>query len=498
MRRLGRLPALVLVLTVAAIAAVTALETHADASRQAQLRVGALNLAVTDLTSAPYNADPTAGGPGAPAAARAEIRADERVVASGLSRVSGVEASSSSLATADADLASIRPVVEQVYRIAARPQGIAAENGIARLQQTLSVRTARLLGVLKTIDRTDADRAHTARLEAAIGTALAMLALVGVFLLFYVRSRRAQSMAEELMRENERLLGASRVEASTDALTGLSNRRALTDDLPVAIAAAETTPELLLAMFDLNGFKQYNDTFGHGAGDALLVRLGSRLATTVAPVGSAYRMGGDEFCLMARCTPPAAEGILAGAAGALADHGDGWSIDCSSGAVWIPSEASTPGDALLTADQRMYANKAMRSSASRQLTDVLLQVLSEQDNDLDAHVSHVAELAGRVAAALGQPAHEVRRVSLAAKLHDVGKTAIPGADPQQAGPAERGRVGVRAPAHARRRAHRAGRAGARPHRAACPLGPRAHRRRRVPGRAARRRDPARRSHHRRL
>jgi two-component system cell cycle response regulator len=187
-------------------------------------------------------------------------------------------------------------------------------------------------------------------------------------------------------------------------------------------------------MFDLNGFKQYNDTFGHGAGDALLARLGKRLAVVVEPSGSAYRMGGDEFCVLARRTADAGEGLLVAAASALADAGEGWSIDCSYGATWIPSEANAPSDALRKADRRMYAHKTSRSSASRQLTDVLVQVLSEQDTSLDAHADHVAELASRVAEALGQPDHEVYRVGLAAQLHDIGETAIPGTVRNRPGP----------------------------------------------------------------
>ena len=53
-------------------------------------------------------------------------------------------------------------------------------------------------------------------------------------------------------------------------------------------------------MFDLDGFKAYNDAYGHPAGDALLVRLGA--AGSEAAVdgrGTAYRMGGDEFCVLA-------------------------------------------------------------------------------------------------------------------------------------------------------------------------------------------------------
>jgi two-component system cell cycle response regulator len=65
---------------------------------------------------------------------------------------------------------------------------------------------------------------------------------------------------------------------------------------------------------------------------------------------------------------------------------------------------------------------------------VLLAVLSEQDTWLDAHAGHVAELASRVAQALGQPEHEVYRVRLAAQLHDIGETAIPGTVRNKPGP----------------------------------------------------------------
>jgi diguanylate cyclase (GGDEF)-like protein len=416
--RAGKLPVLILILTVAAIVGVILLESNADANRRAQVRVGSLNQALTDLKAAPLRADPAAGGTSTPAAVRTEIQGDEGALSRGLVGTTRVGGSSPSVAAANSALASIDATVAEIYRIASRPGGANSRQRIRALELTLAAHTARLFTVLKRIARTEADRAQRGRLEAAILIAAAMLTLAGVLLIFYVRSVRAR-------REIESLLEASRVDATTDALTGLRNRRALTEDLAAATSSGETDPELLLAMFDLNGFKQYNDTFGHGAGDALLARLGERLAAVVNPSGSAYRMGGDEFCLVARSTPDAAEGLLDAAASALADQGEGWSIDCSYGATWIPSEAGTPGEALLNVDRRMYSNKASRSSASRQLTDVLLQVLSEQDKRLDAHAGHVAELAGRVAEALGQPEHEVRRIRLAAQLHDIGETAIP-------------------------------------------------------------------------
>ena len=63
------------------------------------------------------------------------------------------------------------------------------------------------------------------------------------------------------------VLGETEYEATTDALTGLGNRRSLNADLEAAFASRQ---DALLLLFDLNGFKGYNDTFGHPAGDALL------------------------------------------------------------------------------------------------------------------------------------------------------------------------------------------------------------------------------------
>jgi diguanylate cyclase (GGDEF)-like protein len=425
MKTLRKLPLLVLVLTLLAIGAVTLLETRADHGRRSQLTVSRMDVALTGLLPTAFSAEPGLYGPSAPARARAGVAAEEGVLTRGLGASSGVEASAASLAAARASLARLETTTSGIYRQSVL--NLPSKPRIGLLQERFAADDSKLSATLKRIDQADAETAHRSRIEAGIGTALAMLALVCVFLIFYLRSLRAHA-------ENEPLLRASRVEATTDALTALGNRRALSVDLAAALPSAEAGPELLLAMFDLNGFKQYNDTFGHGAGDALLARLGERLAACVDGSGSAYRMGGDEFCLVARCTSDAGEGLLASAAHALSDDGDGWAIDCSYGAVWVPSEARTASEALLIADRRMYANKASRSSASRQLTDVLLAVLSEQDKQLDEHVSNVAELAGEVAEAFDLPEHEKQRIRLAAALHDVGKTAIPSAVLNKPGP----------------------------------------------------------------
>jgi two-component system, cell cycle response regulator len=227
-------------------------------------------------------------------------------------------------------------------------------------------------------------------------------------------------------RENILMLHHSRDEALTDSLTGLPNRRALARDLEEAIPGAGKEQPLVLAVFDLDGFKLYNDTFGHPAGDALLARLGENLGAYLDGRGTAYRMGGDEFCALFEPRDQVVAPIVAGSAASLSEHGEGFAISCSYGSIVIPLEALNATEALRIADQRMYAQKhSGRASASRQSRDVLVRALAERNPDLSSHMRDVAGLAERVARALAVPEEQVDCVRHAAELHDVGKVAIP-------------------------------------------------------------------------
>src|SRR5688500_3894173 len=180
-----------------------------------------------------------------------------------------------------------------------------------------------------------------------LAIALAAASLVGVMIRLILTFRGTVAMRR-----------ASRAEAKTDALTGLGNRRALAaaiDDL--LPAPDEPARPLVLALFDLDGFKHYNDTFGHPAGDALLVRLGRNLTAALEGRGEAFRMGGDEFCALFEPGADGPDTLVKSAAAALSDHGEGFTIGCSYGAILLPTEAIAVPDALRIADQRMYAQK---------------------------------------------------------------------------------------------------------------------------------------------
>ncbi len=222
---------------------------------------------------------------------------------------------------------------------------------------------------------------------------------------------------------NAALLRASRRDAETDGLTGLANRRRLLLDLENRI---ETGVPTILLLFDLDGFKSYNDAFGHPAGDSLLHRLAQKLGTAAEPFGIAYRMGGDEFCVIADGHDVDRATVIAAALRALRDESEGFRITSAYGAAILPDEATELSEAMRIADTRLYGNKdSRRASAGRQTREVLLSILHERDENSRGHLSAVAQLAQAVGERLGLAEADLQDLALAAELHDVGKLAIP-------------------------------------------------------------------------
>ena len=163
-----------------------------------------------------------------------------------------------------------------------------------------------------------------------------------------------------LRRETERLEELS----TTDALTGLRNRRALETRLrdEVAVAVAKGLP-LVLALVDLDRFKDINDTFSHEVGDRVLRRVAELLTKNVRATDVAARWGGEEFALLLPNTRPAdASRLLDRVCAAIAEADwrhvrEGMRVTTSIGAAAL-DEASDVVDLLRLADRRLYAAKA--------------------------------------------------------------------------------------------------------------------------------------------
>jgi diguanylate cyclase (GGDEF)-like protein len=409
-----------LLIACAAIVAVDRLQAEATAGRDAELELINLRLQLAQIQDVPWGASPEEGDDVDDV--RGELLWMQEEIEGSLDRLSR-----------DGDLPEREQIIapfergvgalEEILELVATGRGDETGDASSLAAHQIAAADEELQKAAK---RYRADSVSVLS-QSRNGSAAVILLLFLAFAFVYRRAATARRRAEALADENHRLLEASRVEALTDALTGLGNRRALMADLEAARATLEGE-HLLLALFDLDGFKQYNDTYGHPAGDALLARLGEQLAATMDGIGRAYRVGGDEFCITTPTAPGGAEAIAALAAAALSDEGVGFTVGCSYGFALMPDDTRRADEALLLADQRMYAQKhSGRIPPSRQSADILLRLLAERSLELERHTADVAVLAELTAERLGLPEDEMERVRLAAELHDVGKAAIPDA-----------------------------------------------------------------------
>ncbi|WP_133379209.1 putative bifunctional diguanylate cyclase/phosphodiesterase [Klenkia marina] len=164
----------------------------------------------------------------------------------------------------------------------------------------------------------------------------------------------------------------SEEQARRDPLTGLANRRGLRvafDDLVGPGTVGVTAPDAVvgrLALLDLDDFKHVNDTYGHEAGDHLLVSVALRLLAGVGGGATVARSGGDEFVLLLPPGGPDVDDLLRGAfAEPVELDGRSFPVRCSAGWVELTADSSLPL-ALADADVALYASKGTtRGGATR-------------------------------------------------------------------------------------------------------------------------------------
>ena len=111
-----------------------------------------------------------------------------------------------------------------------------------------------------------------------------------VFCVIYIRERKAA-----------RELAEKRKISITDDMTGLFNHRAYDEDCK-KVSETNSALQITMIMMDVNGLKTVNDTYGHMAGDELIIGAAKCMQTSMGELGKVYRIGGDEFVALLRCT----------------------------------------------------------------------------------------------------------------------------------------------------------------------------------------------------
>lgn len=190
--------------------------------------------------------------------------------------------------------------------------------------------------------------------SAALGMLLTLKALA-------LRTERRK------LREVERLAGI-------DALTSVANRRTFLDRLDRAFDQAKVGRPCAVLLIDLDGFKAINDSFGHAAGDRVLMHVAKQIEAIVPSQHVAARLGGDEFAVLVDGPFASLENVrdLARSLAAaievpLLRAGDRLRVGASIGAAFAGPHVSSAVALLEAADTAMYRDKRARREAERRI-----------------------------------------------------------------------------------------------------------------------------------
>jgi diguanylate cyclase (GGDEF)-like protein len=160
--------------------------------------------------------------------------------------------------------------------------------------------------------------------------------------------------------------------ALNDPLTGLANRRLLDDRMAMALVHARRNKSAMAVVYlDLDGFKEINDTLGHGVGDTLLKMVAGRLLATVREEDTVARVGGDEFILAlwhvsgVDYAANAASRAIEAVAKPYEIEGNTVSITTSAGVSIYPFNGEDTDTLMKSADQALYEAKAAGRNAYR-------------------------------------------------------------------------------------------------------------------------------------
>jgi diguanylate cyclase (GGDEF)-like protein/putative nucleotidyltransferase with HDIG domain len=250
----------------------------------------------------------------------------------------------------------------------------------------------------------------------------------------------------ELSIDKALLYEQSQAQARHDSLTGLLGHRVFHEQLTANLAAGQPFSMLL---FDIDDFKQINDLNGHQTGDQALCLVSDVLRRGTRSGDTVFRIGGEEFCALlpeltekdALTAANALRQSVASMASALPNP-----LTVSIGVATFPAHGSTRDELLARADAAMYASKrrgkncvsiageGRSETPAPSRREAGLDLLQEKDADTVSHSLHVSILSVEIARALELDEDRLEDLSTAARLHDIGKIAVPDSILNKPGP----------------------------------------------------------------
>jgi len=216
-----------------------------------------------------------------------------------------------------------------------------------------------------------------------------------------------------------------------DSLTDLYNRSYLENK--IQNLNQENRFPVALIMADLNGLKLVNDTYGHNEGDKLLKKMAAILKDSCRDTDLIARWGGDEFVILLPETDCEAvkkiiERINKKIADTFLEFEDGSRLPLSAALGYGVKKHYFEDvfEILDEAESKMYKNKLTESrSIKSNILNTLLKTLSEKSQETSSHSERMAKLATKLAEKIGLTKSEINKLTLIAKLHDIGKTVVP-------------------------------------------------------------------------
>jgi diguanylate cyclase (GGDEF)-like protein len=290
----------------------------------------------------------------------------------------------------------------------------------------------------------------SSRWGGLLGSAVAVTLLVALRQVFAQRELLATHRELELAHAELAALD------TTDPVTLLPNHRALAARINQEVARSRRLETSCAVVFlDVDHFKALNDNFGHAVGDVALREIGAIARSTIRTMDTVGRWGGEEFVLLLPDTGQAAA-LLATervrreiAAHRIASTDT--RLTCSLGVAVYPDDGGTRSELIESADRAMYAakrfgrNQAFAAShpavgafdgsshpqtsrdedALTGAVEALALLVDERDSYTNVHARGVSELSRRLAIELGCDPDDTAAISMAARLHDIGKVAVP-------------------------------------------------------------------------